>query len=245
MRIRTHSVPLATVLFIDIKGFTTACAEMGAGHVGEWVAEFYHRVDVAASAYGVSKVEVRGDCCICVSGVGGAVPCRALAAADNDAGHDQATRMLAFAAALHADLRTLTAGAGRAEATATRMGLAAGEVAFLVGERPDGGADGFVSVHGDAVNLAARMEGLADPGAAQVHRSAAERWAAEARRPVPHAVAVEVKGRGLQRAAVFDLAAAAFRGPAPPPPPLPTPPRRLPWDAGPHRGAFLRRASLP
>jgi class 3 adenylate cyclase len=125
------------------------------------------------------------------------------------------------------------------------MGLAAGEVAFLVGEGPDGGADGFVSVHGDAVNLAARMEGLADPGAAQVHRSAAERWAAEARRPVPHTVAVEVKGRGLQRAAAFDLAAAAFRGPAPPPPPLPTPPRRLPWDAGFRRGAFLRRASLP
>jgi hypothetical protein len=57
----------------------------GTTYLGSEAAEprydFYVRVDVAAAAHGVSKVEVRGDCCICVAGAAGRVPCRALAPA--------------------------------------------------------------------------------------------------------------------------------------------------------------------
>ena len=204
----TNVLPDVTVLFIDIKGFTSACAAMPAARVGEWVADFYERVDAVAAAHGVSKIEVRGDCCVCVAGVAGRVPYRAIAHAADDPLGDQATRMLAFAAALHADLATLPSS-GPAAATTTRMGIASGEVAFLAAAGPD--AAPFASVRGDAVDAAARMEALASAGEALVHKTAAHRWAAEGRRAPPATMCVEVKGGGLQRAAVFDCAARAFR----------------------------------
>jgi class 3 adenylate cyclase len=209
MRISNHTASQVTVLFIDIKGFTSACAGMPAGRVGEWVADFYERVDAAAAAHGVAKAEVRGDCCICVAGAAGAVPARAFARASADPRGDQATRMLAFAAALHKDLQTLAAGGA---ATATRMGIATGEASFLVSDAAAAAGTHFVSVQGDAAALAARMESLAAPGAVYVHRSAALRWAAEARCPPPATMWVDCGGGGgAQRAAVFDCAAGAFR----------------------------------
>jgi class 3 adenylate cyclase len=221
MKLRTHTVPTATVLCIDIKGFTVGCAAMDAGRVGEWVAEFYERVDIAAAAHGVSKVEVRGDCCICIAGVEGTVPSPLFVDAAADRASDQATRTLNFAAALQADLASLTyivdgagAGEGRAMATATRMGVATGEIAVLISDADDAhdGAGGFVSVLGETVSMAAKMESLAESGAVLLHELAAERWVAEgAGRAAPPTVCLEVKGHGLQRAAVFDCAAGAFR----------------------------------
>ena len=204
LRITTHTIPQATLLFIDIKGFTSTCASMTAGSVGEWVAAFYERVDVAAAAHGVSMVEVRGDCCICIAGAEGAVPGRAFAAAAADPAASQATRILAFAAALHADLATLPAGAA---ATVARMGVATGEVSLLVSD----GAAPFASVNGDTAALAAQMEALSCHGAAHVHWSTATLWAAEARRPPPSAIHIECGGRGVQLAAVYDCAARDFR----------------------------------
>ncbi len=78
------------------------------------MAGIFERLDTVATAHGVSKVEVRGDCCVCVAGAEGAVPSAALAAAPADPRHDQAMRILAFAAALHDDLRSAHAvGQGR------------------------------------------------------------------------------------------------------------------------------------
>jgi class 3 adenylate cyclase len=72
LKLRRYAAAGATVLVMDIKGFTAGCAAMSAGEVGEWVVEFYARVDAAAAAHGVRKAEVRGDCCVCVAGVEGA-----------------------------------------------------------------------------------------------------------------------------------------------------------------------------
>ena len=208
VRLSVHTIPKATVLLLDIKGFTAQCAAMSAGRVGEWVASFYERVDAVAAEHGVSKVEVRGDCCVCVAGVEGAVPSRAIAAsAAEDRQCDQATRMLAFASALHAALASLPAAEGGV--TTARMGVATGAVSFLVS---DADAAPFASVYGDAVTMAARMEGLAVPGALYVHRSSADRWAAESRLPPPASEWMECEGGGGQRAAVYDCAAGSFRG---------------------------------
>lgn len=211
LRLTTHTASEVTVLMIDIQGFTVECASLTAGRVGEWVAAFYSTVDAAAAAYGVRKVAVKGDCCICVAGLEGAVSSAGSKATDAavDRRCDQASRILAFAAALHSSLATLDGG-GRAS-TATRMGVATGEVTFLLGSAAAGSeAAPFVAVQGDIVDVAAKLEARATPGRANVHRSTALRWAAEAYRPPPATELVGCEGPGQQRAAVFDCTARAF-----------------------------------
>jgi class 3 adenylate cyclase len=201
IRPSTHTAPEVTILFIDIKGFTSECAAMPAGRVGEWVSAFYERVDIIAAEHGVSKTEFRGDCCVCVAGAEGAIPAPAISARPaDDRRADQATRMLAFAAALHADLATLPGGAAFVAPTAARMGMATGWATFLVS---DGESDP------DAAAFAREMEKLSAPGVVYVHRSAALKWAAEARTPPPPLL--ESGELGGQRAAVYDLVAEAFR----------------------------------
>jgi class 3 adenylate cyclase len=231
IRLSTHTAPEVTVLMIDIKGFTAQCAALPAAAVGAWVAAFYSRVDSVAAAHGVRKLESRGDCCVCVAGTDAAVLApapRPRPGAPPDSRGDQATRTLAFAAALHANLATLAAADGASPAaTAVRMGAATGPAAFLVRDAAAGAAAApFASVRGEAVDLAAHMEALSAPGAVHVHRSTADRWAAETRRPPPPLACFERAEGGPLRAAVFDCVAGVFRAidPAPPPPPPPPPP---------------------
>ena len=106
LRLFPFQITDATVLFVDIRNFTATCASMAASDVGAWVIKFYHRVEkVAAGHKGVVRVEVRGDCCVCV------VTDRA----------NQATRMLDFAVDLQLEF-----------AASVRIGVASGPVTFLV-----------------------------------------------------------------------------------------------------------------
>ena len=204
---------------IDIKGFTQQCAEMSAGATGEWVADFYARVDCAAAACGMRRAESRGDCCICV-------------AEDEDEDVSapspactQARRALTFATAVHA----LLSGAAACRCSSSdshvdgiigdgcrpisaRMGIATGAVLFLEG----GPAAGFAGVQGGAVEAATRMEALSQPGVAVVHETATEQWATETGRRPPRTACCRA-GRGggagvgvLERAAAYDCAAEEF-----------------------------------
>ena len=134
-----------------------------------------------------------------------------------DGRQDQVTRMLAFAEDVHRALATLTC-AGRP--TSVRMGMATGDLALLVG---DGGAGvGFVSVQGQAVKLATRMEALSEPGTVLVHRSGLDKWVAEgagargaagAPRAAPETVQVDCGGgdERTEAAAAYDFATRRFR----------------------------------
>jgi class 3 adenylate cyclase len=145
--------------------------------------------------------------------------------------------MLAFAAALHDSLASLAHPAGGGGPTRARMGIAFGEAAFLLGCEPvsppgspqapaeGGNGGGFVSVQGDVVNVAARMEAAAAPGVATVHGSAAARWAAEGPgRARPRCRWMECKGKGSQPVAYFDCATQEFLPDGPPVHPHTTPP---------------------
>jgi class 3 adenylate cyclase len=255
LRLRNHAAAGATVLVIDIKGFTAGCAAMSAAQVGEWVADFYERVDTAAAAHGIRKAEVRGDCCICVAGTAAAVPWAEISAAARgppaaaDGRSDQVTRMLAFAGDLYAGLATLAYPGGHK--TSARMGLATGDLTFLVGESGGGGGGGFVSVQGDAVRVATRMEALSEPGTVLLHRSAVVKWVAEGAgagggpRAPPRTVQVEGCDGEADSAAAYDCVARTFRRPAPGVP-LVLPPRLK--AAAPRSGfclSFGARASEP
>jgi class 3 adenylate cyclase len=200
-----------TVLFIDIKGFTVGCSQLTAGQVGEWVVDFYATVDRVAAAHGVRKAEVRGDCCVCVTGISAEV-WRSVGGGEDD-GRDvpesQVTRMLAFAAELHGELGSMVLPGGAA--TSVRMGVASGQVTFMVGSALSGGG-GFVSVQGDTVAQAARMEALSSADRLLVHASSALRWAAEAPgRSPPATVALDCGGAlGPQEAAAYLLAARSW-----------------------------------
>ena len=204
-----------TILRTKIPGFARQCAAMPAGRVGEWIAAFYELVDAAAAAHGVTRVESRGDCCVCVCGAAGAAPPAAGAAAvaaAADSAESQATRMLAFAADLHAKVASLSVDGSEvnAEGTVVRMGMATGEATFYVGGSR-GDTSPITSVTGAAAAAAARMEALAAPGLARVHRSTADKWAAETREAPPATAPVEGADWAAERAAVYDCAARAFR----------------------------------
>jgi class 3 adenylate cyclase len=206
----THTAAEVTVLQIDILGFTAECAALPAGRVGEWIAAFYSRVEKVGAIHGVQKVAVRGDCCICVAGLEGAIPSASSRAKNApDQRSDQATRILAFAAELNSSLTSLNAG-GRDGATTTRMGVATGEVSFIHSSVAGLDSTPFASVHGTAIDIAAQLEARATPGKVYVHRSTADKWAAETRRPPPPSAVMECSGGVRQRAAVYDCAARAF-----------------------------------
>ena len=189
----SHVSHVATVLFIDICSFSTLSANMSAGEVAIWVNDFYARVDEVSAKWGVCKVEVRGDCCICVCGD---VPASLKLEGQ---GTNQVGRMLEFAAELHQNLEQSST------ITRTRMGLATGEVAFLLDD-----THRFAFVHGNIVNLAARMEALARPGTVVVHQLSLNLWSEETGRPCPQTQLHSCKGLGLQPAAMYNLGLSSF-----------------------------------
>ncbi len=102
---------------------------MTASQVCEWVARFYATVDRVAEAHGVRKAEVRGDCCVCVSGSASAAGAawHEDASSARDRAVDQVTRMLDFAADLHHRLGSLASSAwprAFVSANVLRMGMA-------------------------------------------------------------------------------------------------------------------------
>jgi len=180
-----------TVLLMDIKNFTQSCSKLTARDVGDWISTFYTIVNQTARQLGIRTAEVRGDCCICVTGNMHNAPCgRLRSGASPD---DQVTRMLLFASTLHKHLLIATP-----RITNVRMGIAFGDAAFLLDSE-------FISVHGDAVNMAARMESHAVSGMALVHVSASDRWARETcTHDQPRCILIECKGKKQQAAAIYD-----------------------------------------
>ena len=185
-----------TVLLVDIKNFTSSCSALSAREVGAWISTFYELVDQAALPMGVRKAEIRGDCCICVAGDLSVAPCkRLLSPASRD---DQVTRMLRFAEMLQSSLL------GASPSISVRMGIAYGEAAFLID-------DYFISVQGEVVNTAARMEAHAPQGSVMVHQSALHKWVDEmSTHALPRCDLLDCKGMPPQAAAVFDCMRGTF-----------------------------------
>ena len=78
-----------------------------------------------------------------------------------------------------------------------RMGIATGDVAMVCSDD-----DRFVTVQGDVVNVASRLEALAGADTVLVHNSAISFLVD--RSPV-NTVSMEIKGKGIEECAVFSL----------------------------------------
>jgi class 3 adenylate cyclase len=136
----------ATVLFIDIKGYTAICNRHTPDDIGKWIANFFNCIRHIASVMAVDIVETRGDCCICKLHIG-----------------KHAERMLIFARMLYMALLDVMTPSGF-ECTGVRMGMASGDVVVL-----EMGATR--SLQGHAVNMAERMEAASGVGCVCVHAS--------------------------------------------------------------------------
>ena len=186
---KSVTLPMQTVMFIDLKNFTSICSHSNATDVGNWIASFYNEVDDLAYEHGIRVAERRGDCCICLT--------------DENRGRRSVSRMLSFAIDAHDHLLDLECARGDSSdknlrrPTLCRMGIATGDVAMVCSDD-----DRFVTVQGDVVNVASRLEALAGADTVLVHNSAISFLADGS--PV-NTVSMEIKGKGMEECAVFSL----------------------------------------
>ncbi|KAG2493386.1 hypothetical protein HYH03_008518 [Edaphochlamys debaryana] len=185
-----------TILFADIKGFTSMCKEVEPEVVMGFLNDLYNRFDSLLDVYGVYKVETIGDCYMVAGGLmrrdeEGFQSVQGPGAVDPL----HATRVMSFAKAMlreAAKLRMPLTG----EPLQIRVGIHSGPVmSGVVGTRMP-----RFCLFGDTVNTASRMESTAEVGC--IHVSAdtqgllnKEYWQSTG--------GVEVKGKGLMETFVW------------------------------------------
>ena len=142
-RVVADSYADASVIFIDMVGFSTLAKRISPGHLVELLNSFFNHADGCAAACGVEKVKTVGDSYLAIAG--GNVEC------DNSA--DSA---IAFARAVIASVGELRRVAGVDE-VGLRVGIHSGPVV--------GGVIGATRMAydywGDTVNIAARLQNAA------------------------------------------------------------------------------------
>ncbi len=136
----------ATLLFADISGYTALCASMDAEQVQALLSRFYALTDSRIDAYGGHVIDHAGDGVVAVFG--------APVAHGNDG-----ERALRAALELHKEAARLDDGSG--QPLHLHIGIASGEVVAAV---ISSGAQPKYAVTGDTVNLAARLDALAQSG---------------------------------------------------------------------------------
>lgn len=176
----------ATILFVDLQGFSAFCRERTPAEVSELLSPYYKLVSDCVQAEGGHVDKFLGDG---VMGVFGAQPLRAAKAADADHARS-AARCARRVMAAWAD-GSLFPWRMR---VSLRAGLHTGPVVA--------GNIGFVgrmeySVIGDAVNLAARMEKFAGPNATAL--TDATRRLVEPEFPCSDGGLKDIHGFGMQR----------------------------------------------
>ena len=136
----------ATVLMADITGYSTLCTRMDPEQAQTLVSNFYELTDRVIANYGGYVIDHAGDATLAVFGA----PL---------AHHDNSERSVRAALEMHAQAGTLIDPLG--EPLRLHIGIASGEV---VAATITSGATPKYVVTGEAVNLAARLDSLAQTG---------------------------------------------------------------------------------
>jgi len=172
----------ATVLFVDIVGFTELSAKMDPRRVVEMLNEVFSRFDALTERFRLEKIKTIGDAYMVVGGAPTPRKDHAEAVAD------LALAMRDSAASLHTPT---------GEPLQIRIGLNTGPVvAGVIGTKKFS-----YDLWGDTVNIASRMESLAEPGTILVTERAYERL--RTRFQLEPRGSLEVKGKGQMRTYVL------------------------------------------
>lgn len=165
----------ATVLFVDIVGFTPLSSELGPTALVDVLNDLFSRFDERVAARGLEKIKTIGDAYMVAAGV-------------PEPRDDHATAMAALALELRDIVSAFPAPGGRP--LQARIGLHSGPVvAGVIGKHKFS-----YDLWGDTVNLASRMESHAEIGTIQL--TAATRAALGEDFVVVERGPIEVKGKG-------------------------------------------------
>ena len=141
----SDSFPEATILFADISGFVPLAKRLGAEKTVELLNAIVTEFDALADRHGIEKIKTIGDAYMAASGIPEHDP-------------DHATRLARMAIDMQSVMGRLRTH--RNLDVNIRIGMASGPVMAGVIGRNKFNYD----VWGDTVNLAARLEGLSQPG---------------------------------------------------------------------------------
>jgi len=171
------SIDDASVMFADISGFVALARRLGANQTVDLLSRIVTEFDALAVQHGVEKIKTIGDAYMVVAGLPEPVP-------------DHTARLARMAFAMLECMARLRVETGLK--LDIRVGLASGPVtAGVIGTKKFS-----YDVWGDAVNLASRLEGLAEPGRVLICPSCRAKlgdgFAFEARGPI------DIKGIGSQ-----------------------------------------------
>lgn len=165
----------ASVVFVDIVGFTKWAAQLNASHLVENLDLIFGEFDRISSRHGLEKIKTIGDCYMAAAGL----PQDQADHADRAvrAGLDIIANMARVREKLQADLQV-------------RIGVHCGPlVAGVIGEiKP------FYDIWGDTVNIASRMESHGAPG--RLHISDDVRQSLSGAYALEERGAIDIKNRG-------------------------------------------------
>lgn len=141
-RVVADSYADASVIFIDMVGFTKLAQRVSPGHLVELLNTFFHHADRCAATHGVEKVKTIGDAYLAIAG-------------GNFASGNSADAAIAFA-------RDVLDGVGELQRIAgTEVGLRVGIHSGPVVGGVIGATRMAYDYWGETVNMAARLEGIA------------------------------------------------------------------------------------
>ncbi len=167
--------PEATILFLDLVGFTKLASRYSPGEIIEILNHLFSEFDALANELGLEKIKTIGDAYMVAGGLPEAQPDHAHAVADMALGMIEVVRRI---------------GTQIGETLEVRIGIHSGEVvAGIIGKHR------FIyDVWGDTVNIASRLESSGQPNRIQISEATYQRlhesFRCELRGPV------EMKGKG-------------------------------------------------
>ncbi len=167
----------ATILFMDLVGFTELSRRFGAAHLIEMLDDIFRKLDDATERHGIEKIKTIGDAYMAAAGV------------TTDVQPDNAARCAAFALEAREIIRTAAKELGYP--LDVRIGIHNGPVvAGMLGT-----AKLFFDVWGEAVNHASRIEGSARTG--EIRVSETTYWRLRQDFALTDLGTIELKGIGL------------------------------------------------
>ncbi|MBK7584407.1 MAG: adenylate/guanylate cyclase domain-containing protein [Myxococcales bacterium] len=182
----------ATVLFVDLVGFTPLSSKMAPGKLVEMLNDVFSKLDALTEKHGLEKIKTIGDAYMAVAGV--PTPRK-----------DHAVAVASMAL----ELRNVATGfrTPTGEPVQVRIGINSGPVvAGVIGTKKFS-----YDLWGDTVNTAARMEAHAEPGTIQVTERTYERLRTQFHFELRGTI--DVKGKGEMKTYVLVGPRASLRPP--------------------------------